>query len=342
MTVPRMQIVAPAVTPYYHCISRCVRRLFLCGDGSEHRKVWIEQRLQQLAEIFAIEVCSYGILDNHFHVVLKLNESELATWSDEQVALKWAQLFPPRSKDRKPTAPTSAWLQDRLNDKQWLNRIRGRLNNLGWFMKCLKEPIARRANKEDNARGAFWEARFKSIAILDEEALLTTLAYVDLNVMAAGKAKTPESSRHTSIRKRIEDARRRGVLDRLKKAEIGPPAERQSLEDEDFWLIPLRDNHRSDGGRHGISTVLDLRSYLQLLDWSGRLGRPGKAKTPRDVKGILERIGSQQEVWEARLTKLQNQDQIAGVMIATSPSSLQQVKAQRGISKLTNVAGPLR
>ncbi len=42
MTMPRRQLVDVAVTRYYHCISRCVRRVFLCGEGVTHRKAWIE------------------------------------------------------------------------------------------------------------------------------------------------------------------------------------------------------------------------------------------------------------------------------------------------------------
>jgi hypothetical protein len=85
-------------------------------------------------------------------------------------------------------------------------------------MKTLKEPLARMANKEDDCKGTFWESRFKSIAILDEEALLATCAYIDLNPVAAGIAATPESSRHTSVRQRVQHAKAQGQLEALKQA----------------------------------------------------------------------------------------------------------------------------
>jgi hypothetical protein len=86
---------------------------------------------------------------------------------------------------------------------------RERLQSLSWFMKCLKEPLARLANKQDQTRGAFFEERFKSIAILDEESLLATCAYIDLNPVAAGIVEVPEKSPHTSITQRVKSVKSR-------------------------------------------------------------------------------------------------------------------------------------
>jgi hypothetical protein len=140
MAIPRSMIVDEALTPWYHCTSRCVRRAFLCGEGHSHRKDWIESRLRELVGIFAIDCGGFAVMDNHLHLVLRLDSPRAETWPPEEVARRWATLFP---------------LRDLAADPDWVARIRGRLANLGWFMKCLKEPLARLANKEDGCTGAF-------------------------------------------------------------------------------------------------------------------------------------------------------------------------------------------
>jgi hypothetical protein len=68
MTLPRNQLIAVEDTPYYHLVSRCVRRTFLCGvdhqsgRSYEHRRQWIEERIRILASIFSIEICSYAVM----------------------------------------------------------------------------------------------------------------------------------------------------------------------------------------------------------------------------------------------------------------------------------------
>ncbi|MGO9470231.1 MAG: transposase, partial [Isosphaeraceae bacterium] len=224
MTIARAHLVDPAVTRWYHCITRCVRRAFLLGEGEGDRKLWIDIRLQELAGIFSIAVGGFSVLDNHLPLLVRLDPDVAAAWSDEEVVRRWGRLFPPRDKSRKPLPVSNAWVEWRLNDAAWVVKARERLQSLSWFMKCLKEPLARLANRQDKTRGFFFEGRFKSVAILDEESLLATCAYIDLNPVAAGIAEVPETSKHTSVKERVDHVKAQGRTDDMKAAREGSVA----------------------------------------------------------------------------------------------------------------------
>ena len=157
------------MTRWYHCVTRCVRRAFLLGEGPHDRKEWIENRLEELAQIFAAAIGGFSVLDNHLHLLLRLDPDVANGWSDGEVVRRWGRLFPPRDKSRQPLPVTNDWVQWRLTDVRGVATARERLQSLSWFMKCLKEPLSRLANPQDQTRGTFFEGRFKSVAILDQE-----------------------------------------------------------------------------------------------------------------------------------------------------------------------------
>jgi putative transposase len=99
MALPRSTYVKDGKEGVYHCFTRCVRRAFLCGfdlvtqGDYSHRKTWIVDRLRYLAGIFAIEVCAYAVMENHYHTVLRTRPDIVATWSDREVAIRWLSGF---------------------------------------------------------------------------------------------------------------------------------------------------------------------------------------------------------------------------------------------------------
>ena len=131
MTVARSEIVDVSVTPWYHVISKTVRGAFLLAEGDQDRKEWIENRLKTLSKIFAVEVAGFAILDNHLHVLVRLEPERARNWSNEEVVRKWGKLFPPRGKDRKPLKLTKLWIEQKLADVNFVKNCRERLANLG-------------------------------------------------------------------------------------------------------------------------------------------------------------------------------------------------------------------
>src|SRR5277367_6778335 len=137
MTIARAQLVDTSLTRWYHCVTRCVRRAFRLGEGDHDRKQWIQNRLEELADVFAVAVGGFSVMDNHLHVLVRLDPDVAREWSDEAVVRRWGRLFPPRDKARQPLAVSDEWVQGHLLNAAWLTRARQRLQSLSWFMKCL-------------------------------------------------------------------------------------------------------------------------------------------------------------------------------------------------------------
>ncbi len=340
MTVARSQLVDTAVTRWYHCITRCVRRAFLLGEGPLNRKEWIENRVKELAEIFAVSVGGFSVMDNHLHLLVRLDPEATNGWSDEEVVRRWGRLFPPRDKSRQTLPVSNDWVQSRLKDAEWVVKTRGRLQSLSWFMKCLKEPLSRLANRQDKVRGAFFEQRYKSVAVLDEESLLATCAYIDLNPVAAGIVEVPEESPHTSVTTRVEHVKAQGRTSDLKIAEAGSVAGSTASAglEETIWLCPIEDRRKLDSSREGMVEGLPLGSYLLLVDYTGRLFREGKSAISAELAGILARLGTSAEGWHARLEKLKG-GRLLGRFFAASRQRLRAVAARLGVHHLANLGG---
>lgn len=335
--VNRDEIFAEDEIQAFHLVNRCVRRTCLCGlddiTGRDysHRKQWIRDRLEVLAGIFAVDVLSFAVMSNHLHVVARTRPDIVKAWSDDEVALRWWNLFPQRrKKDKSPEEPTEFELNQIRNDASGMKEKRKRLSNVSWFMKCLAEPIARLGNKEEKVTGHFWEGRFKAQPLLDETAIAACMVYVDLNPIRAGIAKTPETSDFTSVKERVADRQSSQAVSAVDaqdaRIEHGPQA---------GWLAPVPLDPPRKKVREKLSPrrasnkgclAMSLDQYLQLLDWTGRQLRSDKrGSLPKGLDPMLERLQCSSETW---LDLVKNFRKRFRVEIGL-PATLQSVSALR-------------
>ncbi|MEH6442644.1 MAG: transposase [Oceanospirillaceae bacterium] len=291
MTRAREQQINCADTPYYHCVSRVVRRAFLCGfdqatqQDYEHRRQWVIDRLAEIDAAFCIDICAYAIMSNHYHLVLYINKNDLDALTDLEVIERWRKLY------NGPDVIQRYLKGEKLSKEQHgliaqvVDEWRERLADISWYMRCLNEFIARKANFEDSCKGRFWEGRFKSQALLDEQALLTCMAYVELNPIRAKIADTPETSDYTSVKQRIDERSNTHV-----KA-------KQAVNNDIKPRITLK-TFLAKGDCFKDQIPYGYSEYLYLVDWSGRAIRIDKRGTiNHQLPAILLRLGIDEESW---------------------------------------------
>ena len=164
--------------------------------------------------------------------------------------------------------------------------------------------------------------------------------YIDLNPVAAGIAKVPESSAHTSIKQRVEHVQEQRRAEDLQAAQAGSVAGSTAAAglEEGSWLCPVEDRRRLDSAREGMIEGFSLGNYLLLVEYTGRLFRAGKAVISGELAGVFERLGCNAESWGARLRKLAA-GQLLGRFFAASRARLREVAEGLGVHHLANLAG---
>jgi len=300
MALPRYTQISLEETPWYHVVSRCVRRAYLCGVDSatdesfEHRRDWLAQRIKQLAAIFTIDIAAYSIMHNHYHIVVRVDNERVAEMPTLEVVQRWSQLYNGPliirrylSDQREQMSQGELLQVDKLADS-----YRQRLCDLSWFMKNLNEYIARKANAEDGVRGHFWESRYKCQALLDEQALLTAMAYVDLNPIRAAIAETPEQSEHTSVKHRVDEINRQSTVPTSPAVVASEPQERRTPKGQ-LPSLPAALLLPFDPTENFLTSIpFAFEDYLELVDTVGRVVHPGKRGTiPETTPVILQRLG---------------------------------------------------
>ncbi|MDP7070473.1 MAG: hypothetical protein QF561_03895 [Phycisphaerales bacterium] len=312
MPTPRKAVVDPERPGMYHTISRCVRRAHLCGDGFDHRRDWLQRQLELLVSIMALDVYAWEILSNHLHILLAIRPDIVKGWTDREVADRYLRICPCNWRRRRrgipiDSEPTEEEIDEILAKDGRIAVLRKRLSSVSWFMAKLKEPIARRANAEDDCTGHFWEGRFGCIAVLDEAAIAAVATYIDLNAVRAGIVERIEQTEHGSIGQRA-----RTLAGRRPKTRIA--------------LQPIP----------GFTD----RGYIQHVDAWARAVTPGKHASPRSLPSILERLGLTRASWKDALVR--GLDSVSGTAIGAAEALRREARRRNGswvLSPLRNWSG---
>ncbi len=333
----RVEVFAADEVAVVHVMNRIVRRCFLLGYDSvtgknyDHRKVWIDQQLAHQARHFGIDLLCQAIMSIHLHLVLRARPDVVQEWNSEEVARRWLMLCPERrDENRRPMEPTEFEINRLVNNKEKLASVRSRLSDISWWMRLLCQNIAQRANREDGEVGKFWQARYRSVRLLDEIAILSCAAYVDLNPIRAAMAQTIANSDFTSAQKRS-----------------------QALAVESHRQIPP-ESARCDGHpdnppaavRNEYSEAVDLRSsqHLSPVELRERDGRPGPDANLDRVrcsnKGfLLISTPSICRCWNGQFVNSERQWQAGSQSGSGGCSNVWGFRRQRGTSWFAILAG---
>jgi len=131
------------------------------------------------------------------------------------------------------------------------------------------------------------KGRFKSQALLSEQALLACMSYVDLNPVRADICNTLEQSEYTSIKQRIDT-----LTNKTDKPDNQP--------------IPLAPFIAASQTKNGIS--FSLHDYLELTDWTGRTIRKDKrGYIKADTPAILKKLNLGEDTWMETVTSFTDQ-----------------------------------
>lgn len=226
-------------------------------------------------------------MSNHYHVVLRIDRDAARQWSEDEVIARWSQLFCiPLVVERLGSAERISEAE-RAKALEIVEIWRTRLHDVSWFMRCLTEHLARRANAEDQCKGRFWERRFKSQALLDEAGLLTCMSYVDFNPIRACIASMPEDSEYTSIYTWISSM-----------ATTTSGSNQKDATDDRDPNRPILLPFRSPPYAKSTALPFYLTDYLDLVDWTGRAIRDDKrGYIPGSLPPILYRLGIDPDHW---------------------------------------------
>jgi hypothetical protein len=172
MRNPRFKIAPHLAPAIYHCMSRTINGERLFDDSA---KEILRKQLWQIADFCGVQILTYAIMANHFHVLYpKPNACQ-----NFRIELVTEQLT-------RGDPAADGWRKQQL----------ALMGDVSQFMKLLNQRFAMWFNRSHNRFGPFWCGRFKSVLVEGRGNVTTTMsAYIDLNPVRAGLVSDPKDYR---------------------------------------------------------------------------------------------------------------------------------------------------
>ena len=193
MRTARIKLPTDERDSVYHCMTRTVNGAFLLDDVA---KETLRKQLRQVADYCGVQVLTYALMSNHFHVLLRVPKA--AEVSDAELLRRYSILYPnPTRFQQQRLDVLQHWLQ--TGDPQgeaWRKRQLAMMGDVSQFMKLLKQRFSVWFNRTHNRYGTLWAERFKSVLVEGQGKILETMAaYIDLNAVRAGLVSDPKDYR---------------------------------------------------------------------------------------------------------------------------------------------------
>jgi len=190
--MPTTRFLQPGGAGCYHCVSRVVdRRFVLDTEEKRHFRKW----MRKLETFCGVEVITYCLMSNHFHILLRVPDKEAAPKLTVESLLALLPVIY-RGEDLLSAVQEierALAAQDEARVGRILARYEARRHSLPVFMKELKQRFTRWFNRQHSRKGTLWEERYRSVLVEGEASALTAVAaYIDLNPVRAGIADSPE------------------------------------------------------------------------------------------------------------------------------------------------------
>ena len=189
----RIKVAADESPAVYHCVTRTVNGEKLFDDTA---KEVLRKQLWQVADYCGVEIITYTILENHFHVQVRVPQREPV--SDFELLRRFKVLYP------QPTSRQTARLEvvraelarNGPEAAVWRKQQLALMTDVSQFMKLLKQRFSIWFNKTHSRFGTLWAERFKSVLVESQDRILQILgAYIDLNAVRAGMTSDPKDYR---------------------------------------------------------------------------------------------------------------------------------------------------